>query len=226
MLHTTYHKGQQQTRKFKDNIQFMPGPIRGLLLDYLVTVIPLRQVFLRRSAPRAVLSPYLWWKDGRVWADSRLTRCMEQACARANVPRLHIANWRQMTVSIIKTKFAADVGCFEVDDVADDEDAEEVEADIRAMTKQRNHSTRTVNRAYANQHSANFGNVWDGLIRRNLRASTLWKDLWGLDALLGPARKRKRDGLEPGGPQMLKKIAMGVYRRRKKWSRSSGTNSW
>jgi len=78
-----------------------------------------------------------------------------------------------MTVNIVKTKFAADIGCFEVDDGANDEDAEEIEADIRVMTKQRNHSTRTVNRAYANQHNANFGNVWDGLIRRNLRASTL-----------------------------------------------------
>jgi hypothetical protein len=55
-----------------------------------------------------------------------------------------------MTVSIIKTKFAADVGCFEVEDGADDEDAEEIEADIRVMTKQRNYSTRIVNRVYAN----------------------------------------------------------------------------
>lgn len=218
MLHTTYHKGQQQTGKFKDNIRFLPAPFGELLLDYLVVVIPLRQVFLRQSAPHAVISPYLWWKDGKVWTDNRLTRCMEQACTRASIPRLHIANWRQMTVNIVKTKFAADVGCFEVDDGAGDEDAEEIEADIRVMTKQRNHSTRTVNRAYANQHNANFGNVWDGLIRRNLRASTLWKDLWGLDQLLGPAGKRQRDGGDVGGPQMLKKIAMGVYRPRKKWS--------
>ncbi len=59
-----------------------------------------------------------------------------------------------MTVNIVKTKFAADATCF--DDVegphaTEDADAEEIEADIRAMTRQRNHSTRTVNRAYANQ---------------------------------------------------------------------------
>jgi hypothetical protein len=36
--------------------------------------------------------------------------------------------------------------------------------------------------------------------------------------LLGPAGKRKRDGEDIGGPQMLKKIALGVYRPRKKWS--------
>lgn len=98
---------------------------------------------------------------------------MKQACTRAGTPQLHIVNWRQMTVNIVKTKFAADMRCFEVNPVADDEDAEEIEADIRVMIKQRNHSTRTVNHAYANQHNANFGNVWDGLIRRNLRASTL-----------------------------------------------------
>jgi hypothetical protein len=55
-----------------------------------------------------------------------------------------------MTVSIVKTKFAADIRCFEADNLANDEDTEEIEADIRVMTKQRNHSTRTVNRAYAN----------------------------------------------------------------------------
>jgi superfamily II DNA or RNA helicase len=218
MLHTTYHKGQQQMGKFKDNIRFLPASLGDLLLDYVVFVVPLRQVFLRHSAPHAVLSPYVWWKDGKVWPDNRLTRCMEQACSRASIPRLHIANWRQITVNIVKTKFATDVGCFEVDDGADDEDAEEIEADIRVMTKQRNHSTRTVNRAYANQYNANFGNVWDGLIRQNLRASTLWKDLWGLDQLLEAAGKRKRGSGDVGGPQMLKQIAMGVYRPRTKWA--------
>ena len=77
MLHTTYHKGQQQTGKIKDNIRFLPAPIGDLLLDYLVVVVPLLQVFLRRSAPHALLYPYLWWQDGKVWADNRLTRCME-----------------------------------------------------------------------------------------------------------------------------------------------------
>jgi hypothetical protein len=36
--------------------------------------------------------------------------------------------------------------------------------------------------------------------------------------LLGLARKRQRDGGDVNGPQMLKKIAMGVYRPWKKWS--------
>ncbi len=53
-----------------------------------------------------------------------------------------------MTVAIVKTKFATYLGCFEADD--EDEDAKEIEEDIRAMTRQRNHKTRTVNRAYTN----------------------------------------------------------------------------
>ena len=77
MLYTTYYKGQQQTGKFKDNIRFLPAPFGELLLDYLVVVIPLRQVFLYQSAPYAVISLYLWWKDGKVWTDNRLTRYME-----------------------------------------------------------------------------------------------------------------------------------------------------
>lgn len=47
MLYMTYHKGQQQTGKFKDNIWFLPISIGDLLLDYLTWVIPLRQIFLR-----------------------------------------------------------------------------------------------------------------------------------------------------------------------------------
>jgi hypothetical protein len=75
---------------------------------------------------------------------------MEQACAQASIPQLHIANWRQMTVSIVKTKFAADIGCFEANNLVDDEDAKEIAADIWVMTQQRNHSTWTVNWAYTN----------------------------------------------------------------------------
>jgi hypothetical protein len=59
-IHTTYCKGQQQTGEYKDNIRFLPSALRDLLLDYLVYVVPLRQVFHRQGAPRAILSPYLW----------------------------------------------------------------------------------------------------------------------------------------------------------------------
>jgi hypothetical protein len=39
-----------------------------------------------------------------------------------------------MMVSIVKTKFAANIRYFEVDDAANNEDAEEIEANIRVMT--------------------------------------------------------------------------------------------
>jgi hypothetical protein len=60
---------------------------------------------------------------------------MEQACTRASIPRLYIANWRQITVSIIKTKFAVNVGYFEVEDGANDKNTEEIKTDIRVITK-------------------------------------------------------------------------------------------
>jgi hypothetical protein len=40
-----------------------------------------------------------------------------------------------MTVNIVKTKFAANIRCFKVDDMADDKDAKEIKANIRVMTK-------------------------------------------------------------------------------------------
>lgn len=74
---------------------------------------------------------------------------MKQACVRASTPKIGIAIWRQMTITIAKTNFAADIACFDVDQRASGE-VEEIDADIRAMTSQRNHSTWTVNRACAN----------------------------------------------------------------------------
>ncbi|KAK5689251.1 hypothetical protein LTR17_026395 [Elasticomyces elasticus] len=67
-----------------------------------------------------------------------------------------------MTVAIVKIKFTAHIACFEVDE--EDKDADEVEEDVRAMTRKRNHKTWGVNRAYTNNARATFGDVWDGLI--------------------------------------------------------------
>ena len=211
MIHVQYHKGLQQTGKYKENIRFLAHPVGDMLLDYIVYVLPLRQIFIRQSSPRATLSPFLWQKGGSVWPESQLTRCLEAASARAGIPRLHISNWRQMTVAIVKTKFASQIGCFEADE--DDEDAEEMDADIRAMTRQRNHKTTTVNRAYANQAGSSFANVWDGLVRMSLRASTLWQDFWGVGTIL---KNQKRAGTEHGS-QLTKRICMGVYKPRKPW---------
>jgi len=69
--------------------------------------MPLRQLFLRQTKPKALISPYLWAKlDGAVWPDSTLSSCLVQACARAQVPRLHITNWRHFFTAICKEKFS------------------------------------------------------------------------------------------------------------------------
>ncbi|KAK0773172.1 hypothetical protein LTR75_017205 [Friedmanniomyces endolithicus] len=201
-------------RHDRENIRFLAHPVGELLLDYLVYVMPLRQIFLRQQSPGARLPILVGERreGGKVWADGRLSRVLEDASGRTGTPRLHVANWRQMTVAIVKTKFASHISCFEPED--HDEDAEEMDDTIRAMTKQRNHKTQTVNRAYANQTGASFGNVWDGLIRMNLRASSLWQDFWGVETLL-KSKKHDRDDRKP---RLAKRIAMGVYRPRQPWS--------
>lgn len=83
------------------------------------------------------------------------------------------------------------------------------------MTRQRNHKTRTVNRAYASQAAPTFGNVWDGLLRMNLRASALWQDFWGVDLVM---KDRKRKAVEADNSRLSMQIASGVYRPRKPWS--------
>jgi hypothetical protein len=59
MIYTQYHKGQQQSGAYKDNIRFLPKVIGDLLLVYIVYILPLRQMFLRQQKPGALLSLYL-----------------------------------------------------------------------------------------------------------------------------------------------------------------------
>lgn len=171
MVYVKFHKGQQQIGRYKENVRFLAHPVGELLLDYLVYVMPLRQTFLRQNSSKVILAPFLWEKDGKVWAEGQLGRCLEEASTRAYIPRLHIANWRQITVAIVKTKFASQIACFKANE--DDEDGEEMDEVVRTMTRQRNHKTQTVNRVYANQTGSVFSNLWDGQIRMGLRASTL-----------------------------------------------------
>ncbi|KFZ23101.1 hypothetical protein V502_02420 [Pseudogymnoascus sp. VKM F-4520 (FW-2644)] len=49
MLYVQYHKGQQQSGVYKDNIRFLPKAIGDLLLTYIAYVIPLQQMFLRQQ---------------------------------------------------------------------------------------------------------------------------------------------------------------------------------
>ncbi|KAI7349578.1 hypothetical protein KC320_g5979 [Hortaea werneckii] len=163
MVHVQYHKGQQQTGNYKENVRFLARPIERLVLDYIVYIMPLWERFLRQKSPGQLLSSYLWEKDGKVWPEGQLTRNMEEASARACVPRLHVANWRQISVAIVKTKFASHLEYFDPDE--GDEDSEETAPIIRIMTDQRNHKTRT--------------------------ASKLWQDFWGVETIL-KQKKRGR----------------------------------
>jgi hypothetical protein len=53
---------------------------------------------------------------------------LEEASVRAYTLRLHVANWRQITVAIVKTKFTSQIECFNPDE--GDEDAEEINLTI------------------------------------------------------------------------------------------------
>ncbi|KAK4897887.1 hypothetical protein LTR49_027914 [Elasticomyces elasticus] len=110
MVHTEYSKQQQQQGLYQNSVRFLAQPVGTLLLDYLAFVRPLRELFLRKSSRQTPIPPFLWEKDGK----------------------LHISNWRQIPVAIVKTKFAADALCFDLEDASDD--GEKIEADIKIMT--------------------------------------------------------------------------------------------
>lgn len=122
-----------------------------------------------------------------------------------------MANWRQITVAVVKTKFASHIECFDPDD--DDEDAKEIDQNNRIMTQQRNQKTRTVNRAYANQTGTVFSNLWDGKVRMGLQASKLSQDFWGGDTIFKQEKRKDRGETS----RVTKRVAMGVYRPRKPW---------
>jgi hypothetical protein len=74
--------------------------------------------------------PYLGEKHKKVWSENRLSCHLEEVSPRACVPHLHVANWRQISVAIVKAKSASRVACFDPDE--GDEDAEEMDATIEA----------------------------------------------------------------------------------------------
>jgi Lhr-like helicase len=190
MIHTQYHKGQEQSGVYKENVRFLPKPIGDLVLTYLAYVLPLRQIFLRQQTPGALISPYLWAKlDGTVWPDGVISACLSKACARAMVPRLHTANWRQISATICKEKFSGrDQANFDLDDHG----VEDVEDDLElvAMAEQGNHSYATFNHAYAGTTTL----TTSALLHRNHRASTSWHTLFRFEDILSGKRARPSSG--------------------------------
>jgi DEAD/DEAH box helicase len=186
MIFTQYHKGQQQSGTYKENIRFLPKPIGDLLLQYIAYVQPLRQIFLRQRSPKALISPYLWATlDGKVWPDGTVSSCLTRACARAKIARLHTLNWRHFSAAICKDRFSArDYATFSNEDVTV-EDIED-ESDLAVLALQSNHSYATFNMAYAGSTMLTM----DTLLHRNHRASMLWQDLFQFEAKIQGKRER------------------------------------
>jgi hypothetical protein len=214
MLYTQYHKGQQQSGLYKDNIRFLPQAIGDLLLPYIAYVLPLRQMFLRQQTPGALISPYLWAKlDSTVWADGILSACLSKACARAKVPRLHTSNWRQFAAAISKEKFSAkEQANFDLEDNM----VEEIEdkLDLIALAEQSNHSYHTFNHAYAGTTTLTMS----ALLHRNYRASESWRTFFQFDRVL--QGKRPRGSSETLSLRMLDASKRGQLRRKGAYSKA------
>jgi hypothetical protein len=142
MVHVKYHTGQQQTGKYKENVRFLAHPVGELSINYHIYAISLHQIFQHRGSTKAILLPFLQEKDGKVWAKGQLSRYLEHTSTRACIPRPQVANWRHITVVIVKSKFASQIASVEAAD--DDEDAEEVDGAVRIMTKQPNDRAQIV----------------------------------------------------------------------------------
>jgi hypothetical protein len=212
MLYTQYHKGQQQSGVYKDNIRFLPKAVGDLLLTYIAYVLPLRQLFLRQQRPGALLSPYLWAKlDGAVWADGTLSACLTKACARAEVPRLHTSNWRQFAASITKEKFSAkERANFDLE-AGVGEDVED-ELDLVALAELSNHTYHTFNHAYAGSTTLTMS----ALLHRNYRASESWRAFFRFDHTL--QGKRPRGASETLSLRMLDASKRSQLRRKGAYS--------
>lgn len=192
MLYIQYHKGQEQSGIYKDNIRFLPKAFGDLLLIFLAYVQPLRQIFLRQRKLGALLSPYLWSKlDGRVWKDETVSACIRKACVRARIPQFQTAWWRQVAASITKHKFAPrEAANFDIEGAAAADDIDD-ELDLVHLAKMSNHSFHTFNHAYAGTTTLTLST----LLHRSYRASESWRNLFQLDLVLN--RERPRDSLEP-----------------------------
>ena len=218
MVHTQYHKGQQQSGVYRENIRFLPESVGNLLLDYVAYVLPLRQLFMRQRTPQGLISPYLWATlDRSVWPDGTLSLALSKACARAQVPRLHTANWRQISVSICKEKFSArDQASFDLESAGAEAEAgiEEEEQALVDMARQSNHSYRTFNRGYAGSTTL----TTNALLHRAYRASQCWRAFFRFDQK--PQGKRRRSDAEGPLPQELSAWKRGQVRRKAAYSES------
>lgn len=148
IIYTQYHKGQQQSSAYKDNIRFLLKAIRDLLLMYIAYVLPLRQLFLRQQTLGALISLYLQAKlDRMVQANGTLSAYLCKAYTWAKVLGLYIFNQWQFAASITKEKFSAkEQANFDLEEGIR-EDIED-ELDLVALAELSNHIYYTFNYVY------------------------------------------------------------------------------
>ena len=184
MIHVRYRKTIEQTGKDGDNVRFVPQAIAELVLTFLAIVQPLRQVFLRQSSPKALLSPYLFSQlNGAIWRDEAVSKSLSKACLRSEVPEFRVAWWRQVAASITKQKFSQpDQVLFNsLMDLSDEQDNPVAgEQTIVTLAEASNHSFRTFNYSYAGSTTVAI----DTLLHRAFQASASWRGLFGFDEAL------------------------------------------
>lgn len=183
LIHVRYHKSQRQTGDAVDNVRFLPAAVGNLLLTFLAVVQPLRQAFLRQRVDhKGQLSAYLWSTlEGEVWPDQAVSRHLGRACARAEVPRMNVAWWRQVAASIVKEKCTpGERASFNMDQIGGQEEMVEEEELQSDLARSSNHSFATHNRAYAGSTTL----TTHALLQRAHRASLCWQSLLRVDETL------------------------------------------
>ena len=117
-----------------------------------------------------------------MWRDETVSKCLQQACARAEVPAFKVAWWRQAAASITKEKFTpgkrANFDRMEDTDIPDT--AAEGEELLVDMAEASNHTFRTFNQAYAGSMTLTMNTI----MHRAYRASLSWRTLFRVDDML------------------------------------------
>ena len=188
IIHSQYHKGQQQSGNYKENIRFLPHAIGRLFIQYIAFVIPLRQLFLWQSSPGTQISPYLWAQpDNKPWSDGTISNKLRSACKVAGIPGFQVAWWRQVAASITKEKFSPREHQYFDNNHDIDEDIDD-ESLLVALAEQSNHTYRTMNHLYAGNNTLTM----DYLLKRSYHASTSWHVFFGFDRL--QAKRPRSEG--------------------------------
>ncbi|KAG9512641.1 hypothetical protein KCU93_g10298, partial [Aureobasidium melanogenum] len=174
----------------RDNIRFLCDELGELLVNYLVYVVPLLESMAWQAGSKDCANAFLWVDEkGERWKSEQFSSILEAACRRAGVPELNTSVWRQMSSTIINSKFddVLDRSCLKEvaeSSIAAEEstlDAGDLHGDeslVAHLVSMLNHSLRTHRLSYANDSP--FANVWDAKLMKSYRASMAWAKFFGL----------------------------------------------